>query len=259
MTKSSCEGRFILTFDDGPHANTVSILKRLAHNPVQQGIKAMFFVQTRNREAGRSPLGRSLLQREHADGHVLGLHTGTAGHVSHTSLSQSDLDRSLQNGTEDIRFVTNNTAMFVRPPYWRYNSDTHAGYTRHGLHMILSDVKAYDGVNWGQHVFRRWNFRSQLDAIRRRMQLHGIPTVDGTTPIIVTFHDTNNYTTSRLIEYLDLLIDEADRVGLRLDKKPFYDNASEIKRAALRRAVHRIDTAEAEARPAEASLICQHK
>lgn len=259
MTTSSCEGRFVVTFDDGPHANTASILEQLASNPVQRGIKAMFFVQTRNTEAGRSGFGRSLLQREYADGHVLGLHTGTPGHVSHTSLSQADLDRSLQNGMEDIRVITNARPMFVRPPYWRFNVNTQAGYTRHGLHMVLSDAKAYDGVDWGQHLFRRWNFRSHLDAIRCRMQLGGIPTVFGTAPIVVTFHDTNNYTAGHLIEYLDLLIDESDRVGLRLGKKPFYDNASEIMRAALCRAVRRIDTVEGEARPAEASLICQHK
>lgn len=254
MTKSFCGGRFVVTFDDGPHANTASILEQLAGNPVQRGIKAMFFVQTRNTEAGRSRLGHSLLQREHAEGHVLGLHTGTAGHVSHTSLSQTDLDRSLQKGMEDIRVITNDRPMFVRPPYWRFNANTQAGYTRHGLHMVLSDAKAYDGVHWGQHIFRRWNFRSQLDAIRRRMQLRDIPTVDGTTPIVVTFHDTNHYTTGHLIEYLDLLLDESDRVGLRLDRKPFYDSASEIIRAALCRAVRRADTAEAETRPAEAVL-----
>jgi peptidoglycan/xylan/chitin deacetylase (PgdA/CDA1 family) len=159
---------------------------------------------------------------------------------------------------EDIRMITKDRPMFVRPPYWRFNANTQAEYTRHGLHMVLSDAKAYDGVDWGQHIFRRWNFRSQLDSIRRRMQLRDIPTVDGTAPVIVTFHDTNNYTTGHLIEYLNLLIDESVRVGLRLGRKPFYDNASEIMRAALCRAVRRTDSAEAKARPAEA-LLCQHK
>src|SRR5437868_5727213 len=126
MMKDWCEGRFLMTFDDGPHVNTALILEQLAHNPVQQGIRAMFFVQTRNGEGGRSELGRFLLQREHAEGHVLGLHTGTAGHVSHTSLSKHELAWSLRTGMEDMRLVTHERAMFVRPPYWRFNADTQA-------------------------------------------------------------------------------------------------------------------------------------
>ncbi|MGH7182684.1 MAG: polysaccharide deacetylase family protein, partial [Nitrospiraceae bacterium] len=118
MMMDSCEGRFLITFDDGPHANTAPILEQLAHNPLQQGIRAMFFVQTRNAEGGRSRLGRFLLQREHAEGHVLGLHTGTAGHVSHTSLLQAELERSLRRGMDDIRLITHDRTMFVRPPYW---------------------------------------------------------------------------------------------------------------------------------------------
>jgi len=254
----SCEGRFLLTFDDGPHANTVSILDQLAKNPVQEGIKAMFFVQTRN-EGGSSRLGHSLLQREHAEGHLLGLHTGTAGHVSHTSLSQTELEWSLREGIDDIRFITHDRVMFVRPPYWRFNSDTRTGYHRQGLHMMLSDAKAYDGVDWGQHIFRRWNFRSQLTAICRRIQRRDIPAVDGIVPIVVTFHDTNSYTASHLIEYFDLLIEESGRAGLLLDQKPFYDRAPDIMRASLRRAVGSNETARAEARCGEAASPCPHK
>ncbi|MEP6958584.1 MAG: polysaccharide deacetylase family protein [Nitrospirota bacterium] len=259
MTTDFCEARFLVTFDDGPHGNTVSILKQLAHNPVQQGIKAMFFVQTRNTDGGRSRLGRSLLKREHEEGHVLGLHTGTAGHVSHTSLSQTELESSLRIGMDDIRLITHDRAMFVRPPYWRFNSDTQAGYHRQGLHMMLSDAKAYDGVDWGQHIFRRWNFRSQLNAICRRIQRRDIPSVDGVVPIVVTFHDTNTYTADHLNEYLDLLIEESNQVGLPLNKKPFYDYAPEIMRAAFRRAVGGKETARAEAWCGEVSSPCPHK
>jgi peptidoglycan/xylan/chitin deacetylase (PgdA/CDA1 family) len=242
--KNCCEGRFLITFDDGPHANTALILEQLAHNPVQQGIRAMFFVQTRNNgEGGRSELGLFLLQREHAEGHVLGLHTGTAGHVSHTSLSQTELECSLRTGMEDIRLVTHERAMFVRPPYWRFNADTQAEYRRQGLYMILSDAKAYDGVDWGQHIFRRRNFRSQLNVICQRMQRRDIPEVDGIAPIVVTFHDTNQYTAAHLSEYLDLLIEEAERVGLPMNKKTFYDSAPELMQAALQRAVGSDETA----------------
>src|SRR5713101_3589079 len=77
--------RFLLTFDDGPsasdHANpTLSILEDLAHNSVQSGIKAVFFVQTRAADGGGTALGRKIMQREHNEGHLLGFHTATARH-----------------------------------------------------------------------------------------------------------------------------------------------------------------------------------
>jgi len=259
MSKGSCEGRFLITFDDGPHANTALILEQLAHNPLQQGISTLFFVQTRNAEGGGSRLGRFLLQREHAEGHVLGLHTGTAGHVSHTSLSQTELEWSLRTGMDDIRLITHERTMFVRPPYWRFNAATQAEYGRQGLYMILSDVKAYDGVDWGQHIFQRRNFRSQLRAICRRMQLWGIPEIDGIAPIVVTFHDTNQYTAAHLVEYLDLLIDEAERVGLPVNTKTFYDSAPELMQAALQHAVWRNETVGTTMLYGEALSPCPHK
>ena len=87
--------RFLLTFDDGPHANTGRVLRQLARNPVQQDVKAIFFVQTRHPQGGGSAEGRAMLAIEHAEGHLLGLHTGTPrGHLSHTGMTVTDLDRS---------------------------------------------------------------------------------------------------------------------------------------------------------------------
>ena len=87
--------------------NTGSVLDELGRNRVQSNIKAVFFVQTRNTGGGASRQGRTLLQREHAEGHVLGLHTGTArGHVSHTSMSLPELHRSLEDGMADICAIT---------------------------------------------------------------------------------------------------------------------------------------------------------
>ena len=231
--------RFLITFDDGPHANTAAILSRLTKNSVQPDIKAIFFVQTRNPDGGASREGRALLHRTHLEGHVLGLHTGTArGHVRHTGMSPSELDQALRNGKEDISAVTGRKTLLVRPPYWQFNYDTLTRYGRHGLHMMLSDMKAYDGVNWGMHVFKRWNFRSQLTRIRGRFLEDRLPVVQGTIPIVVTFHDTNAHTAHHLAEYLTVIVDEADRLCLPLDGKPFYDERTVMMEAALRWAVH---------------------
>jgi peptidoglycan/xylan/chitin deacetylase (PgdA/CDA1 family) len=242
--------RFLLTFDDGPHANSGWVLEELARNHVQRDIKAVFFVQTRNAGGGGSRKGHAVLEKEHALGHVLGLHTGTArGHVSHTGMSSADLHRSLADGIADIGAITGNRPWLVRPPYWWFNPATVAEYERHGLHMILSDVKAYDGINVGFHLFRRWSFRAQLQKVRYSLQRDEIPSIERVIPILVAFHDTNRYTAEHLGNYLELIIEEAGRAGLRLDDKPYYDEAPEMLRAALQRAVHPLRTASSRGRP----------
>jgi peptidoglycan/xylan/chitin deacetylase (PgdA/CDA1 family) len=245
--------RFLLTFDDGPHANTDMVLGELASNRVQRDIKAVFFVQTRNSGGGGSRKGRAMLEKEHAAGHVLGLHTGTVrGHISHTSMSSKDLARSLADGMADIRSITGERPSLVRPPYWWFNVATVAEYERHGLRMMLSDVKAYDGINCGFHLFSRWSFRAQMRRVHRRLQDCEIPSVGGVVPIVVTFHDTNRYTAGHLNGYLELLLEEASRGGLCPDDKPYYDEAPEMLMAALQRAVHPLRTASSRGRPIEA-------
>ncbi len=229
--------RFVLTFDDGPHANTAHVLRQLARNPVQPDIKAIFFVQTRHPGGGGTPEGRSMLSIEQSEGHLLGLHTGTSRHVSHTGMSSVDLDRSLRDGKEDLYGITGRFPLLVRPPYWLYSPSTLNSYGRHRLHMLLSDLKAFDGVNWGNHLFRRWNFRSQLAGLRTRFMRDGLPVMNHTIPIVVTFHDTNAYTAGHVSEYLGLLIEEAGRLGLPLHHKPFFDSTQDLSEVGLRRAV----------------------
>ena len=235
--------RFLLTFDDGPDTSPALtssvVLERLAKNKVQPHIKAIFFVQTRNSGGGGTEYGRFLLRREHNEGHVLGLHSGTArGHVSHIGMGTQELKQSLQDGMEDIRRISGHRPSFVRPPYWLFSRNTLAQYESQGLHMLLSDMKAYDGVNWGIHLFRRLNIKSGLRKIGRGYLRRTLQGVNGYAPVILTFHDTNAYTGRHLDEYLSILLEEAERLRIPLHEKPFYDNASEISAAALRRAVH---------------------
>lgn len=228
--------RFLLTFDDGPHTNTGKVLRQLARNSIQSDIKAIFFVQTRHPKRGGSSEGRAMLAIEHAEGHLLGLHTGTSkGHVRHTGMAITDLDRSLVDGKEDLSRITGRPTLFVRPPYWLFNRSTLGRYGHYGLHMVLSDVKAFDGVNWGVHLVRRWNFRSQLAGLRSRFLRGDLPVVDRTIPIVVAFHDTNGFTADHLGDYLELLSDEAMRLGLPLHHKPFFQMADELIAVGLRR------------------------
>ena len=232
--------KFLLTFDDGPAAAasgnpTVRILETLASNPLQDNIKAVFFTQTRAWHGGGTDVGRALIRREHDEGHVVALHSATTFHSNHRFMSARELDASLQNGVDDLLGVTGVAPKLVRPPFWAYDAETLASYRQHGMHMLLTDLNANDGkiygINFSWH--KRSNMLTHLAETRKRWAEGGMPVVDGSTPVVVTFHDVNTYTSRHLQEYLEILLDVARELEVPLAEKPFYDNREELERAAL--------------------------
>lgn len=236
--------RIILSFDDGPsdaaeENPTETILNALASNPTQPGIKAIFFVQTRTTDGGASARGQALLAREHADGHVLALHSGTAlGHRSHRGLSDELLEQSMRDGVADLLAVTGRPATLVRPPYWAYDDRTLAAYARHDLDMLLTDISANDGKTWGfKGSPRRFiHMASEMRKVLAKMRSDGMPVVDGVIPVVVTFHDTNSYTAEHMREYIQMIVDQAREQGITLAPEPFYNDARQLELAAQVRA-----------------------
>ncbi|MCP1446268.1 peptidoglycan/xylan/chitin deacetylase (PgdA/CDA1 family) [Pseudomonas sp. GGS8] len=236
--------RFLLTFDDGPSASgfynpTVTVLDSLARNPLQPDIKAVFFVQTHATGAGGSDTGRQIMQREQAEGHLLGFHTATPHHTNHRSLEPEQLEQSLTNGSADIAAITGVSPILVRPPFWNYDKRTFTAYQQHGMHVLLTDLSANDGKIWGFNASprRRANMLRQLSEVRERIALGELPTVDGVIPVVVTFHDLNRYTARHAREYLQILLDSASATGLVTAQKPFYDDTAALQRAAMARTV----------------------
>ncbi|MBK5530189.1 polysaccharide deacetylase family protein [Pseudomonas sp. TH06] len=242
--KAQAPVRFLLTFDDGPSASSfwnpsATVLDSLKDNPVQPGIKAVFFVQTRAPRAGNSDIGRGIMRREFAEGHILAFHTATHWHTNHRSLDPQELEESLINGTADIAAITGAPPTLLRPPFWNYDKRTFAAYQQHGLHVLLTDLSANDGKIWGFNASprRRANMLRQLSEVRERLAQGQFPTVDGVIPVVVTFHDLNRYTARHTREYLQILLDSAAATGVRLADKPFYDDHTALERAALARTV----------------------
>jgi peptidoglycan/xylan/chitin deacetylase (PgdA/CDA1 family) len=232
--------RFLLTFDDGPAAAasdnpTVRVLEALAHNPYQDGIKAVFFTQTRAWHGGGTEVGRGLIRREHDEGHVVALHTATMFHSNHRFMSDANLNASLQRGVDDLTSVTGVAPTLVRPPFWAYDAETLAAYHQHGMQMLLTDLNANDGkiygVNWSWH--KRSNMLAHLTRTKQRWTSGAMPVVDGSTPVVVTFHDVNTYTARHIEEYMGILLDVAKELEIPLAAKPFYDDGAELERAAM--------------------------
>ena len=232
--------RFLLTFDDGPAAAdsdnpTVHILETLAHNPYQDNIKAVFFTQTRAWHGGGTDTGRALIRREHAEGHVVALHSATWFHSNHRFMSRASLDETLQRGVDDLVAETGVAPKLVRPPFWAYDADTLDSYHQHGMQMLLTDLNANDGkiygINFSWH--KRSNMLTHLAETRKRWAAGVMPVVDGSTPIVVTFHDVNTYTSRHIEEYMGILLDVARELDVPLAARPFYDDHDELERAAL--------------------------
>lgn len=234
--------RFLLTFDDGPSAKleanpTEQVLATLADNPIQGGVKALFFVQTAAANAGASAKGRALIQRQWQQGHALGFHTATRGHTRHTLLKDEALVASLQTGLAQLEGLVGERPQLVRPPGWAYDARTHAHYADQGLALLMTDLSANDGkIPWPNHSWRRrGHFEDQMRALRARWA--SLPVVEGVRPVVVTFHDPNAFTAGHLVEYLQILLDAAEQAGLPVASRPFYDERASLLRAAQARTV----------------------
>jgi peptidoglycan/xylan/chitin deacetylase (PgdA/CDA1 family) len=235
--------RFLLTFDDGPSTRepynpTRAVLDQLAANDVQPGIKAVFCVQTRDIRAGASPAGRALMQRAHAEGHVLALHTATQGHRSHVRMDDAVLAESLRDGVADLQRITGRAPALVRPPFWSHDARTVRLYTAAGLQMLLTDINARDGKIYGFNASprRRSHFMASIRETAAVVGQGRIPALDGALPVVITFHDSNPYTARHLTEYLHIILEAAAAAGLELADPPFYSDRVEVERAALLRA-----------------------
>jgi len=235
--------RFLITFDDGPSAAPVNnptarILDTLAHNRWQDGIKAIFFVQTRHPRGGGTDIGQRLMRRESAEGHVLGIHSATVrGHVNHTTMSVDELDHMLDDGIDDIRRISGDVPRFLRPPFWAHNATTDARYEAHGLTLLLDDIRIRDGKIRGYHENHgaRAKIHADLALAAARIVNGELPVVSGYTPLVLILHDTNSVTARDLELYLGMLIEEARAVGLVVDDPPFVAPAREVVIAATMR------------------------
>jgi len=241
--------RFLLTFDDGPAAAdsdnpTVRILETLARNPYQDNIKAVFFTQTRAWHGGGTDTGRALIRREHAEGHIVALHSATWFHSNHRFMNREKLDQTMQFGVNDLTAETGVAPKLVRPPFWAYDADTLASYHQHGMQMLLTDLNANDGKIYGINfsLRKRSNMLTHLAETRKRWAAGAMPVADGSTPIVVTFHDVNTYTARHIEEYMGILLDVARELDVPLAAKPFYDDRDELERAALASTVRSADT-----------------
>jgi len=235
--------RFLVTFDDGPSARTdfnptLSILGQLATNDVQPHVCAVFFTQPVHPHGGGTPVGRAVMHRIAEQGHVLAIHSvSPRGHVAHPTIPTNELVVLLLKAKLILRDISGTEPVLVRPPYGTYTPATRAIYQQLGLHLLMADISARDGIIYGYNgsLTRHWHLHAALSGIKKSLERR----VPGDKPytVVMQFHDLNPYTARHMTEYLHILTEEARDVGLRLPEKPFYDIYSETLEAAIQRSL----------------------
>lgn len=127
--------RFVLTFDDGPHA---IFTPRLLDCLAKAGLKAIFFVLGKEVAA---PGGREIVARAYREGHRIGSHT--YNHFDLTKLEASQIRDEITR-TEDLigEFLT--PCKLLRPPYGKHNPLVDDLVRGHGYQMMLWNVDSED-------------------------------------------------------------------------------------------------------------------
>lgn len=226
---------FLLTYDDGPCISekfnpTLAILDQLETNDIQPGIKALFFVQTEHPRGGGPPLGRDIMHRIHSQGHVLGIHSVSAkGHISHISQPSDELITELNQAKTVLRNITGSDPLFVRPPFGACDLRTRTIYDQLNLKMLMSNVRAKDGVIY----FYNWSLRRRSNIFKALQALQKISAPGGKAIAVINFHDTNPYTARHMTEYLHILVEEAQHAGFAVPEAPFCASQHDVERAAI--------------------------
>ncbi|HYE17545.1 MAG TPA: polysaccharide deacetylase family protein [Tepidisphaeraceae bacterium] len=225
-----------LSFDDGPHAlatgYTAQVVKVLAANSVQPGIKAAFFVQTHAPARGGDPVGRQLITDASRAGHVVGIHTGSqTDHALHTvrvgapaenvtGTADPDGENGLQSdmirAKSRLAELTGSVPKYVRPTEGKHDRRVLATYGREGLKMVLWDV---DGQDRADRTAEQ--VRSSLTAGVRAM-FQG-----ARASAVILLHDVQRATAAHLESYLQAMKAGASNPG---DQVSFISSAADLER-----------------------------
>lgn len=170
---SAAEVRTVaLTFDDGP---STSFTDDLLDYLKSEEIPAVFFVLGQLMATSN---GRKLVQRAHADGHLIGNHSYS--HANLTKLSKAKVRSELQRTHDRIVSVAGECKLF-RPPYGAQNSTVRQVATELGYQTALWNV---DTLDWKWRTIKWVN--------------HAISQIEHRTHSTVLMHDIHQTTVSRV-------------------------------------------------------------
>lgn len=190
----------VLTFDDGPHNAgnnnyTDSVMDILGDNPIQDDIKAVFFVQTHAPHRGGGTHGAKMITKQKTEGHVVGIHSGAVeGHISHEVRAAAELlDDDLRNAKQRIDDLIpgNYVPKYVRAVGGDMDDPVPQIYRDANLKHIGWDVETLDNSRVQGRLRNPDEVNARIiEEVNRNLGL-------GRTEIVVLFHDINRYTRQR--------------------------------------------------------------
>jgi len=130
---NTTEKKVVLTFDDGPHANTVKVLQVLKKHDV----KALFFIIGKNIQGNEA-----ILKQIVADGHQIGNHS-FSHHNWIDVWSTKNVTKDFAACQKLIEHYQPNTKLF-RPPYGVTNPNIAKALKQLNLKSIGWNVRSYD-------------------------------------------------------------------------------------------------------------------
>lgn len=137
VSKPLQKGAIYLTFDDGPRLETTSAILDILK---EEGVKATFFVTNKGPD--------SLIQREHAEGHTVALHTASHDY-SYLYSSIDNYFKDLESVEERVKRLTGIDAKIIRFPGG--SSNTVSRKYKEGIMSILTKEvlkRGYKYFDW---------------------------------------------------------------------------------------------------------------
>jgi len=132
----SCQGRVALTFDSGwifePVPDLLQVLR-------ENGVRATFFLR-----GGFVADHPDLVKQIAAEGHLLGNHSYTHGHMTTQTAAQQQ--QELADTNELIYDLTGQRPFLFRPPYGEYNGDLLRSATAEGFPYTV--MWTVDSLDW---------------------------------------------------------------------------------------------------------------
>jgi peptidoglycan/xylan/chitin deacetylase (PgdA/CDA1 family) len=176
LSHGSKPNQIALTFDDGPHPNSLKVLEVLK----QHEAKATFFCIGKNLET-HPEIARQML----AEGHMLGNHTYSHP-IKWGWLSVDAVKQEVEKGEQALKALTGSDSKLFRPPF---------GVTNPNIARVLNSI---DGYVIG------WDLRSLDTAIKDEERLYNRIIKKISRSSILLFHDTQEHTprvVARVLEY----------------------------------------------------------
>lgn len=201
----------VLTFDDGPHSRadlaqnyTAQALQSLRTNRVQPNAKAVFFVQTHVPHRGGSRVGKEMIRNMGAEGHIVGIHTGSAeDHVSHIARrDRGELRNDLERAMRYLRDL-GIQSLYVRPVGGQTNDPVRNTYRALGLKMLLWDIDSRDSHSG----YTRDRITQHL-----RQRIRDLANA-GNREVIVLFHELDRDTRGNIEHYMANLRSSLQEAG----------------------------------------------